>query len=90
MFCFTGPGHLSHLDNPDCDNRKRAGFASAALSVFQEACHMNEETDIAAGDLICDLLHLVHDYGSKPQRVIEIALDSFVAEAAEMRRKMVQ
>ena len=72
------------LDNPNCDNRKRAGFASAALDVFQEACHMNEEIDVAVGDLICDLLHLVHAYGTKPQRLIEIALNSFVAEAADL------
>lgn len=42
---------------------------------------MKEGTDIAAGDLIADLLHLVHSQGHDPKEVLKAALANFVAEA---------
>lgn len=69
------------LDNPDCTNAKRAGFTTEALAAFQKACHMNEEPDVAAADLICDLLHFVHSLDFKPKEVLETALTNFIAEA---------
>lgn len=69
------------LDNPNCTNRMRADFSVGALGVFQNTCGMNEEIEVATGDLICDLLHRVHSLGSNPKDVLESALTSFLAEA---------
>lgn len=72
---------LDGYDNPSCTNGKRAGFTIEALAVFEKACHMQEETDVAAGDLIGDLLHLVHSQGHDPKGVLKAALTNFIAEA---------
>jgi hypothetical protein len=69
------------LDNPGCTNGMRAAFTTEALEVFQNACHMREEPDVAAADLIGDLLHLVHSQGHNPEKVLEAGLTNFVAEA---------
>jgi hypothetical protein len=68
-------------EDPDCTNGKRAAFATTALDVFQKTCRMTEETETAAADLICDLLHLVHASGSQPLATLESALGHFIAEA---------
>jgi len=72
---------LDELGNPDCTNRSRVGFALRAIESFQGACRMNEDFEVAASDLICDLLHLVHSVEGSPKEVIESALFSFIAEA---------
>jgi hypothetical protein len=72
---------LDGYDNPDCTNRMRAGFTIDALAAFQKACHMDEEPDVAASDLICDLLHFVHSLDYSPKDVLESALTNFNAEA---------
>lgn len=69
------------FDNPDCTNAKRAGFATEALATFQKACHMNEEPDVAASDLICDLLHFLHSLDYEPNKLLKTALTNFIAEA---------
>lgn len=72
---------LDGYDNPNCNNLMRAGFTIEALAVFQKACHMNEEPNVAVSDLICDLLHLVHSLDFNPKNVLENALTNFLAEA---------
>ena len=72
---------LDALDNPDCNNGMRQEFAAAALRVFQEACHMNDDVNVAAADLIGDILHLVHASGYEPLTVLEAAIGHFIAEA---------
>jgi hypothetical protein len=69
------------LDDPNCTNRMRANFSIASLEVFQKTCDMNDEIEVATGDLICDLLHLVHSLRSNPKDVLESALTNFLAEA---------
>lgn len=70
------------LDNPSCTNGMRAEFTIQALEFFQEACHMQEDPEVAVGDLIGDLLHLVHSLGHNPREVLEVALANFLAEAS--------
>jgi hypothetical protein len=73
------------LDNPDCTNGMRADWAAKALEVFQRACQMEgEDADVAAADLICDLLHHVHGQGYDPEEVLENGLRHFEAEAGEV------
>lgn len=72
---------IDGYDNPNCTNMKRAGFTIDALAVFQKACHMDEMPEVAVGDLICDLLHLVHSLHLSPKDVLERALNHFIAEA---------
>jgi hypothetical protein len=72
---------IDGYDDPTCSNRIRVSFAVQALAIFQEACHMLDETDVAAADLISDLLHLVHSLHCSPKDVLETALTNFVAEA---------
>jgi hypothetical protein len=72
---------IDGCDEPNCTNRMRAELAIDALAAFQRACHMNEEANVAAADLICDLLHFVHSLNYSPIYVIESALTHFIAEA---------
>lgn len=74
---------LDALDNPDCTNGKRTEFAATALQVFQETCNQNEEVEVAAADLIGNLLHLVHSSGCDPLTILECALGHFLAEAGQ-------
>ena len=69
------------LDNHNCTNGMRVNFTVDALKVFQKTCYMDEETEVATSDLICDLLHLVHSLGCNPKNVLESALTHFLAEA---------
>lgn len=69
------------LKNPNYTNGMRVGFAMKALRSFQNACHMKEEVDVAASDLICDLLHLVHASDHLPLAILDSAINSFLSES---------
>jgi|GEM_PF-2208738 len=72
---------LDGYDDPNCTNKRRAGFTIDALAVFQNACHMDEAPPVAVADLICNLLHFVHSLDCSPKGVLENALINFIAEA---------
>jgi hypothetical protein len=69
------------LDNPKCTNGDRALFAAEALMSFQKACHMVEDVETAASDLICDLLHLLHANNRDLLSVLRIGISDFLYEA---------
>jgi hypothetical protein len=69
------------FENPSCTNGDRASLAAAALDTFQKSCGMSEDVAIAAADLICDLLHLVHANMQNPNEVLHSAIQHFLCEA---------
>ena len=72
------------LDNPKCTNGDRALFAAEALMSFQKACHMVEDVETAASDLICDLLHLLHANNRDLLSVLRIGINDFLCEASSL------
>lgn len=64
-------------------NQVRIGWAREALRVFAEQCDMTdkEEIDTIAGDLICDVLHLVTAQGFDPLSVLDLGWMHFTGEA---------
>lgn len=70
------------------DNEDRANWALAALNTFAKETHFDpreqtvdpEDKDYleeVAGDLICDLMHLLHQAGIDPEEVIPTARYNF-------------
>lgn len=76
------------------DNIDRAGWANAALDTFAALTHSDpreqsvdpedkEFLEEVAGDLICDLMHLLHQAGIDPEEVIPTARYNFNYELDE-------
>ncbi len=73
------------LDNADFTNGDRAVTALEALCCFQIACGMNEDTDTASADLICNLLHLVYSEGHDPKQVLQNGIEHFLCESGALK-----
>lgn len=78
------------LDNPDCTNGNRTSTALEALDCFQNACHMVEDVDTAAADLVGNLLHLAHSRGHDPKRVLQDGLGHFLYESSKCEHQYVE
>jgi hypothetical protein len=72
------------FENPSCTNGDRASFAATALDAFQQSCGTNEDISTDAGDLICDLLHLLHANQHDPRDVLRSGIQHFLCEAGKI------
>ena len=64
------------------NNHDRAGFAHRALDEFARITRSEPGDDVeqVAGDLVCDLMHLMALTGHDPYAIIDSAIGHFVAE----------
>lgn len=74
------------FENIDFTNGIRTELAQQAMSRFQTVCNMEDEPDIVASDLICNLLHLVHASGYNSIDVLLRAITNFKAESGDPNR----
>lgn len=72
---------IEGFGDPTWNNSKRRGIGEALLEEFTRITTVENEIDVAASDLICDVLHFVHASGSNAQKIVGNAIDNFVAEA---------
>ena len=88
----ANPPHNPHryeatdgLGIPNRTNGMRALAALDAISRYQEVCHMNEEVEVVAADLLGDLFHLVHSRGNGPKEFLQVGLSHFLHEAGPVQ-----
>jgi hypothetical protein len=72
------------LDFPLTCNGDRVIWARQVLDLFQETTCTRGDDLASISDLIGNLLHLTHSLGESPERVLQSALDHFLAEAGEI------
>jgi|TARA_B100000073_G_scaffold339242_1_gene337419 hypothetical protein len=63
------------------NNEERAESARKVLSYFCEIVENDDEIEILATDLICNIKHLLVREGIDQERVFELAEDFYEAEA---------
>lgn len=75
------------LDEPDRTNGLRAEEAKAALIAIHGFSSYEQDTDCSITDQITNLFHLAHAEGYDVRQTLETALQNFLAEAGEMKKK---